>query len=129
MPSLNPSPQCNANGNASQDGLQLTPVVPHEVGNDAFFTFDMRFAWDLHPIRRYESFTIEPQINIFNIFNRHNYNGPNGLLSQSLDSSGSSGAINDTTRADRSPQLIGLGTGTFAEGAPRTIEFGFKLTF
>jgi len=129
-PSLNPTPSCgDPNGAAGADGLQLPSVVPNEVGNDAFFTFDLRFAWDLKPIRRFERLTIEPQVNIFNLFNRHNYNGPNGLLAESLDSTGSPGAINTTTRATRSPELIGLGTGTFAEGAPRTIEFGFKLTF
>jgi hypothetical protein len=129
MPSLNPTPQCGNDGNAAGDGLQLPSVVPGEVGNDAFFAFDLRVGWSIKPIRRFEQFRVEPQVAIFNLFNRHNFNGPNGLLAESLDSSGGSGAINDTTRATRSPQLIGLGTGVFAGGAPRTIEFGFKLTF
>jgi len=129
MPSLNPTPTCGANGNASQDGLQLPSVVPGEVGNDAFFTFDLRVGWSIKPIRSFEHFSVEPQVGIFNLFNRHNYNGPGGLLARALDSSGGSGAINDTTRATRSPTLIGLGTGVFSGGAPRTIEFGVKVNF
>ena len=127
-PSNNPSANCLAN--ASQDNLQLPAVVPGAVGNDYFFTFDLRLGWSIKPIPHFERLTVEPQVGFYNLFNRQNYNGPNGLLAPTLDNTpGGTGAINNTTRADRAPQLIGLGTGIFALGAPRSIEFGIKVNF
>ena len=78
-----------------------------------------------------EQFRIEPQVAFFNLFNRHNFNGPNGPVGwRALDNTpGATGAINNTTHASREPSLIGLGTGVFSDGSPRTIEFGIKLSF
>jgi len=127
-PSLTPPANCLAN--ASQDNLQLPTVVPGQVGNDAFFTFDLRLGWSIKPVRSFERLRVEPQVGFYNLFNRHNFNGPNGLLGAALDNTpGGTGSINNTTRADRGPQLIGLGTGVFALGAPRSIEFGIKVSF
>jgi hypothetical protein len=127
-PSLHPSASCLAN--APQDNLQLPTAVPGQVGNDAFFTFDLRLGWALKPIRQFERFSVEPQVGIYNLFNRHNFNGPNGLLGPTLDNTpGATGSINNTTRANRGPELIGLGTGIFALGAPRSLEFGIKVNF
>jgi Carboxypeptidase regulatory-like domain len=129
-PSLNPLPGCGNSGNASQDGLQLPSVVPGAVGNDALFTFDLRLGWSIKPVRSFEQFSIEPQVAFFNLFNHPNYNGVNGLLAGVLDNTpGGTGAINNTTRATRQPTLIGLGTGVFSDGSPRTIEFGIKVNF
>jgi hypothetical protein len=127
-PSNNPSANCLAN--APQDNLQLPTVVPGAVGNDYFFTFDLRLGWAIKPIRHFERFQVEPQVGFYNLFNRHNFNGPNGLLAPTLDNTpGGTGAINNTTRANLGPRLIGLGTGIFALGAPRSIEFGIKVSF
>jgi hypothetical protein len=41
----------------------------------------------------------------------------------------SAGSINGTTQADRITNRVGLGTGVFALGAPRAIEFGIRLAF
>jgi hypothetical protein len=129
-PSLSPLPGCGDSGNAAGDLLQLPTVVPGAVGNDAFFTFDLRLGWSVKPIRSLEQFRIEPQVAFFNLFNRHNFNGPNGLLAGVLDNTpNATGAINNTTHASREPLLIGLGTGVFSDGSPRTIEFGIKLSF
>lgn len=127
-PSLNPSANCLAN--APQDNLQLPTVVPGQVGNDAFFTFDLRLGWSIKPVPHFERFRVEPQVAFYNLFNRQNHNGPGGLLSPTLDNTpGGTGSINNTTRADRGGQLIGLGTGVFAAGAPRSLDFGFKVSF
>src|SRR5467141_5317362 len=99
-----------------------------QVGNDAFFTFDLRLGWSIRPLRhKFERLTFEPQVAFFNLFNRQNYNGPDNLLHPTLD--GSTGSINNTTRATRSGNLIGLGSGVFGLGTPRSLEFGFKVNF
>jgi len=122
-PSLNPINGCGA----KLPSLLLTPAPAGQVGNDAFFTFDMRLGWGAKPVKSWDRFRIEPQVAIFNLFNRTNFNGPTSLLSGTLD--GSQGSINGTTKAGRTPLQIGLGSGVFAIGARRSIEFGIKTSF
>ena len=124
-PSLNPINNC-AN-RAGADSLQLGLAPSGQVGNDAFFTFDLRLGWSIKPIPHFESFRVEPQVGIYNLFNRQNYNGPLSTLNPTLD--GAAGSINGTTSSNRSGDLIGLGTGTFALGSPRAIEFGVKVNW
>jgi hypothetical protein len=108
----------------------VTPTIaappPGEVALDQFFTFDLRLSWKIKPVRRWENVNFEPQINIYNLFNRQNFDSPSQPLSGILN--GSPGFVNGTTRGDRS-NLIGLGSGVFALGAPRSLEFGFKVVF
>jgi hypothetical protein len=108
----------------------ITPTIaappPGEVALDQFFTFDLRLSWKIKPVRRWENVNFEPQINIYNLFNRQNFDSPSQPLSGILN--GSPGFVNGTTRGDRS-NLIGLGSGVFALGAPRSLEFGFKVVF
>ncbi|HKD92801.1 MAG TPA: TonB-dependent receptor [Terriglobales bacterium] len=122
-PSLNPTGNCAA----AEPQLQLTPAPPGNVGNDAFFTFDLRLGWAIRPVRKWEHFRIEPQAAFYNLFNRHNYNAPDAVLAGTLD--GGSTSINGATKATRLPLLTGLGSGVFALGAPRSMEFGIKATF
>jgi hypothetical protein len=108
----------------------VTPTIAAppagEVALDQFFTFDLRLSWKIKPVRRWENVNFEPQINIYNLFNRQNFDSPSQPLSGILN--GSPGFVNGTTRGDRS-NLIGLGSGVFALGAPRSLEFGFKVIF
>ena len=46
-----------------------------------------------------------------------------------MGTSPAAGAVNGTTYADASSVRVGVGTGVFSLGAPRTVEFGLKLTF
>jgi hypothetical protein len=122
-PSLTPPPGC-----AGQYGNLQIPTAPsNQVGNGALFTFDMTLGYSFHPVHRWESFRIEPQIRFFNLFNHPTYNGPDNLLTGVLD--GSVGSVTNTTRADRFSFQNGLGSGTFAQGAPRVIEFGGRISF
>jgi hypothetical protein len=122
-PSLTPPPGC-----AAQYGNLQIPTAPtNQVGNGALFTFDMTLGYSFHPVRRWESFRIEPQVRFFNLFNHPTYNGPDNLLTGILD--GSVGSVTNTTKADRFSFQNGLGSGTFAQGAPRVIEFGGKISF
>jgi hypothetical protein len=122
-PSLSPINGCGA----KLPSLLLTPAPAGQVGNDAFFTFDVRLGWGVKPVRSWDRFRVEPQLAIFNLFNRTNFNGPTSLLSGVLDNS--QGSINGTTRAGRTPFQVGLGSGVFALGARRSIEFGIKTSF
>jgi Carboxypeptidase regulatory-like domain len=129
-PSLNTAPGC---------GPKFSLAPPGNVGNDAFFTFDVRLGWSIKPVHAWDRFRIEPQAAFYNLFNRQNHNGPDSLLAGTLD--GATNSINGTTRFDQAgcstdptkctgrTSLIGLGSGVFALGAPRSMEFGFKVTF
>jgi len=124
---------------ASGCGPKFSLAPQGEVGNDAFFTFDVRLGWSIKPIRRWERLRFEPQAAFYNLFNRQNRNGPDSLLAGTLD--GATNSINGTTKSDQPTcattgvgctgrtSLIGLGSGVFAIGAPRSMEFGFKVTF
>jgi hypothetical protein len=122
-PSLTPMGNCGT----EFPTLQLAPAPAGAVGNGNFFTFDTRLGWSIKPIGRWERFRIEPQVAFYNLFNHKNYNSPTSLLSGVLD--GAAGSINGTTKADRAPNEIGLGSGVFSIGAPRSIEFGIKVNF
>jgi hypothetical protein len=121
-PSLNPVGNC-----AASEGLQLPTAPAGQVGNGNFFTFDLRLGWAIKPIKAWERFRIEPQAAFYNLFNKKNYNGPDNLISGVLD--GSVGSVTNTTKSQRFPFETGLGSGVFAIGAPRSMEFGFKVTF
>jgi len=129
-PSLDTAPGC---------GPKFSLAPQGNVGNDAFFTFDVRLGWSIKPIHSWERFRIEPQAAFYNLFNRQNHNGPDALLAGTLD--GATNSVNGTTKFDQAgcstdqtkctgrTSLIGLGSGVFAIGAPRSMEFGFKVTF
>ncbi|HWY43302.1 MAG TPA: carboxypeptidase regulatory-like domain-containing protein [Candidatus Sulfotelmatobacter sp.] len=122
-PSLAPMGNC-----ASEfPSLQLQPAPNGQVGNGNFFTFDLRLGWSIKPIHAWERFRIEPQVAFYNLFNHKNYNGPTSLLSGVLD--GAAGSVNGTTKANLAPNEIGLGSGVFSLGAPRSMEFGIKVSF
>lgn len=123
-PSLNPIGNC-----ASSEGLQLPTAPAGQVGNGNFFTFDLRLGWSIKPIRKWERLRFEPQAAFYNLFNRKNYNGPDNLISGVLDGSAGSVAGVGTTASTRRTFETGLGSGVFAIGAPRSMEFGFKVSF
>jgi hypothetical protein len=103
---------------------------PHQVGNAPLFTFDLTIGYAVKPIKSWEAFTIEPEVTFFNLFNHPNYNDALSLLAKTVD--GNEGSVNGTTSAQRTTDrvgFIGLGSGAFAFGAGRTLEFGVKVSF
>jgi hypothetical protein len=85
---------------------------------------DVEASWVGHFF--HERLTVQPSVSFFNLFNFANFDSAaNALLGQL---NGFPGSINGTVYAGR-PDRIGAGTGVFAFGAPRTIEWGLKLTF
>jgi len=109
--------------------MPTLPLAPKgQVGLDAPKQVDMKFAW---PIKVRESLMIEPSVAAFNVFNFARFDPAGQPLSGVLD--GSDGSVNGTTNALSGPTArlnrIGLGSGVFALGAPRILEFGLRLTF
>jgi Carboxypeptidase regulatory-like domain len=101
------------------------PSVPTgQVGLGWLKAFDLEFSWVGHAF--HERLAITPSVSVFNLFNFANFDSAANALTGQLN--GNVGSINGTTQAGR-PDRIGAGTGVFAFGAPRTIEWGLKLQF
>lgn len=105
----------------------LSPVVPGEVGLTWLKTFDMSLTWVGKVNIRERELSIQPSVGFYNLFNFANFNIPGNVLSGIL--TGGAGSLNGTTYAGADSVRVGVGTGVFALGAPRTIEFGLKLAF
>jgi hypothetical protein len=105
----------------------LTVPPTGEVGLTWLKTFDLSLTWVGSVKVKEREISIEPSASLFNLFNFANFNIPGSVLSGIL--SGTPGAVNGTTYADTSSVRVGVGTGVFSLGAPRTVEFGLKLTF
>jgi Carboxypeptidase regulatory-like domain len=105
----------------------LSPVVPGEVGLTWLKTFDMSLTWVGKVNVRERELSIQPSVSFYNLFNFANFNIPGNVLSGIL--TGGAGSLNGTTYAGADSVRVGVGTGVFSLGAPRTIEFGLKLAF
>ncbi len=96
---------------------------------------------DIHlsrPFQVGEHVRLEPNFSLINVFNWANFGGPgnqlsgilNGAPGSSLNNASSAGYCGNsaafcTSRLDR----VLAGSGTFANGAPRQMEFGLRVTF
>ncbi len=104
----------------------LSPAPAGQLANPPSLNFGTRFGWELKPSKLWksvpESLTLEPTISIFNLFNFANYYSMDGTLN------GEALSVNGTTRANRTNKVY-VGSGIFSFGAPRTFEWGFRVTF
>ncbi len=105
----------------------LSPVVPGEVGLTWLKTFDMSLTWVGKVKVKERELSIQPSVSAYNLFNLANFNIPGNVLSGIL--TGGAGSLNGTTYAGADSVRVGVGTGVFSLGAPRTVEFGLKLVF
>jgi len=85
---------------------------------------DMTVGWT-YTIK--ERLTIKPSVGFYNILNFANFDLPESMMSGLL--TGGVGTINGTTYATSAVNRVGVGTGVYALGSPRQIEFALKLTF
>ena len=98
-------------------------------------TIDLRLSW---PLQIGERVKLEPNFSVFNAFNFANFGGAgnqlsgvmNGAPGSSLNNASSAGFCGNsstycTSRLDR----VLPGSGTYATGAPRQMEFGVRITF
>jgi hypothetical protein len=108
-------------------GATLPGVIPGEVGLGWLKTFDMSLTYLGKVHVGEKDLTIEPSVSFYNLFNFANFDIPGNVLSGIL--TGGAGSLNGTNYAGADGARIGIGTGVFDLGSPRTIEFGLKLTF
>lgn len=98
-------------------------------------TMDLRLSW---PLQVGERVKFEPNVSVFNVFNWANFGGAGNQLSgvlsgapgSSLNNASSAGFCGNSTafctsRLDR----VLPGSGSYANGAPRQMEFGVRITF
>jgi Carboxypeptidase regulatory-like domain len=98
-------------------------------------TIDLRLSW---PLRIGERVKLEPNVSVFNAFNFANFGGAgnqlsgvlNGAPGTSLNNASSAGFCGSSTTFCTSRQdRVLAGSGTYANGAPRQMEFGVRITF
>jgi hypothetical protein len=101
------------------------PLPPQgQVSMGSLRSFDLKLSWRG---RLRENITLEPSVALYNLFNFANFDLPPNDMRGLLD--GTPGSINGTTSRDRITNRVGAGSGTFALGAPRTLEIGARLNF
>jgi len=104
---------------------QLVPLAPaNEANMDWLRALDLSLSWIYKVKERVE---IHPGVSFFNVMNFANFDGPSNPLSGVL--SGTPGSVNGTSGQQPNGNRLGLGSGVFALGAPRAIEFSLKVTF
>ncbi len=107
--------------------LQSVPLAPSgQLANDPSLNTGLRFGWVLKPGKVWKSLgetaTIEPTVSIFNLFNFAHFDVLGGELN------GLALSANGTTGANRTNKFF-LGSGVFGFAAPRTFEFGVRVSF
>ncbi len=120
----------------------VTPLIQGGQGLPSRFaqatwlkTIDLRFG---RPFQVGERVKLEPSVSVFNVFNWANFGGAgnqlsgvlNGAPGSALNNASSRGYCGSSTafctaRLDR----VLAGSGTYANGAPRQIDFGVRITF
>jgi hypothetical protein len=108
-------------------GVQETvPLAPaNEASMSWLRAFDLSLLNWLYSIK--DRVTIEPGVSFFNLMNFSDFDCLANPLSGTL--SGSLGSINGTPGELPSTNRLGLGSGVFALGSPRVIEFALKVNF
>jgi len=104
---------------------QTVPAAPYdEAGMGWLRVIDVSLNW----VYKYrEHFQIQPGVSFFNVMNLANFDGPSNPLSGVL--SGAPGSVNGTSGEQPSSNRLGLGSGVFALGSPRVMEFSVKFSF
>lgn len=121
--------QLQSLGGVGNGGAPLLDAPAGQADMSWLRTMDVSLAWNA---KIKERFIIKPSVSFYNVFNFANFDPTVSPMSGLL--SGSACSINGTVRHnggdfDCPSDRVGLGTGVYALGAPRTIEFGLGITF
>jgi hypothetical protein len=109
---------------------QPVPLAPKNSPNMGWLhAMDLSLNW-IYKFR--ENIELQPGISFYNVMNFPNVDGPAFPLSGVL--SGAVGSINGppnngTANEQQPSNRLGLGSGVFALGSPRALEFTLKLSF
>jgi hypothetical protein len=101
----------------------IAPPTTFAAANNFYKDVDAVLAW---PIKIGERFTVKPSVSVYNVFNFSNFAPVNGALS------GGAGSANGTSDGNNPSHNIlrtGIGSGVFAGGAARQMEFGLRIEF
>ena len=105
--------------------IPAMPLAPPGQVNLAWLkAFDFKMTWN-YTIR--ERYKIQPSVGFYNLFNFANFDLPSATLDGLL--TGNVGQINGTNSIGHNVDRVGVGTGVYALGAPRQLEFGLQLSF
>jgi len=103
----------------------FVPLAPQDQVNMSWLrALDATVSWNYAITER---FKIEPSVGIFNVPNFANFDLPESMMSGLL--AGTPGTINGTNYGGHFVNRVGVGTGVYALGQPRVIEWGLKLNF
>jgi hypothetical protein len=111
--------------------LPLAP--PNQVGNDILRIWDVKASYDW---KIAEGLTIQPGASALNVLNMANFDAPGTLGATRLSGTlnGAPGSANNTIGTvgaanSQGTYRVGTGTGVYAFGAPRQLEFALKFIF
>ncbi|HEY6339831.1 MAG TPA: carboxypeptidase regulatory-like domain-containing protein [Candidatus Sulfotelmatobacter sp.] len=120
------SPQQSLANLQALQGVQqpIQPAPFDEAGMGWLRTFDASVSW-VYKFK--DRFLVEPGVSVFNVANFANFDGPGNPLSGALN--GSSGSVNGTTVPQPPSNRLSPGSGVYALGTPRVLEFSLKFRF
>jgi hypothetical protein len=107
----------------------VSPAPANEANDDWLRDFDLSLNWTYKIKERVE---LQPGVGFFNLFNFTNFDPPKNTISGVLSLAGTPavvGTANGTPGRQPSNLQVGLGSGVFGLGAPRVVEFTFKVSF
>ncbi len=115
-----------------QQQLATAPTTP--INNPALRTFDLSAAYPVRLGRIREGLSIEPAVSMYNVANMSNFSHFSGTIANVTDAKGTVGSVANYLNGPNSQVVQDAnrtqrGSGTFAQGAPRTTEFQLKVNF
>jgi hypothetical protein len=108
----------------------LTPAPTNQASNDILRTWDVTLG---RTVKAGEHLSVHPTFAFFNILNAANYNNRTGANGQNViggQLNGQPGSPNGTAgHINEQNYRVSAGSGVYAEGSPRQLEYGLKVIF